>query len=129
LLTFFFKNNYLFLTYIDLKIPSFYMISIPVGQSYNLKLTNQITREILLINKTNINRCSGWKIIYLLLKMLWRKKNFAWLQEYNKRRRYSLIEKEETEISRKYIESIKRKDKEIKKEEELQTCPPAVGLI
>jgi hypothetical protein len=58
-----------------------------------------------------------------------RKKNFIRLQEYNKRRRYSLIEKEETETSGKYSESIERKDKGIEEEEELQTRPPAVELI
>jgi len=104
------------------------MISISVRQSRDLKLTNQITREILLVNKTNINGYSGWKIIHPLLKMS-RKKKFARLQEYNKRRWYFLIKKEETKISRKYTESIERKDKEIEKKEELQTRPPAVGLI
>ncbi len=61
--------------------------------------------------------------------MLQRKKSFAWLQEYNKRKWYSLIEKKETEISEKYTESIERKDKEIEKKEELQTRLPTVGLI
>ncbi len=54
-----------------------------------------------------------------ITKNVMKKKNFTWLQEYNKRKWYSLIKKEETEISGKYTESIKRKDKEIEKEEEL----------
>jgi len=58
-------------------MPSFHMIGVLVGQSRDLKLANQITHKILLVNKTNINGCLGWKIIYPLLKMPWRKKNFA----------------------------------------------------